>query len=150
MEEATRTELEIQKAEAMRAFKTATSDVVRRELEKDVEQLEARINGSSAEHTKLKIAECDIDAFMEYAKSIMEHPAKALLNTVNTRQQESLYSVVFDELPTIEQMANGTPKLSWVFRLSEDSGHSKSVLAGPAGFEPAIAVLETAVLPLKL
>ena len=74
----------------MRAFKAATSNVVRRELEKDIEQLQARINGSSVEHAKLKITKSDVDAFVEYTKSILEHPAKALINTVNTPQQEYL------------------------------------------------------------
>lgn len=141
-------ELEVQKQQAVDAFKVTTSDVMRRELEKGIEMLDTQINGSNTEHAKLKIKESDIDAFMEYAKNIMEHPAKALLNTVNTRHQESLYSVVFDELPTITQMVNGTPKLSWVFRLFEDSGDAESQLAGPPGIGPGLSVLETDVLPL--
>jgi site-specific DNA recombinase len=141
-------DLEIQKRAAVDAFKTATGDVMRRELEKDIEQLDAQINGSNVEHAKLKVTEADIDVFVEYAKNIMEHPAEALLNTVNTRQQESLYSIVFDELPTITQMVNGTPKLSWIFRLSQRSETPESVLAGPPGIGPGLSVLETDVLPL--
>ena len=142
-------ELELQKQGAVNAFKATTSDVVRRELEKQIEGLEVQINDSSAEHTKLTVSESDIDAFLVEAKSVMEHPAELLLDTVNKRQLESVYSLVFDELPTITEMVNGTPKVSWVFRLFEDSGDTKKQLAGPPGIEPGPTVLETDVLPLN-
>ncbi|MFA5745208.1 MAG: recombinase family protein, partial [Candidatus Paceibacterota bacterium] len=47
-------ELEVQKQQAMDAFKATASSVVRRELEKDIETLDAQINGSNAEHAKIK------------------------------------------------------------------------------------------------
>ena len=59
-----------------------------------------------------------------------------------------MYSLVFEELPTFAELDNGTPKLTWIFKLSGDSGDAESVLAGPPGIGPGLSVLETDVLPL--
>jgi hypothetical protein len=95
------------------------------------------------------IEESDIVQFMEYAKNFIEHPAEFLLNTENTRQQVSLYSRVFEDLPTVPEFDSRTPKLSYILRFLEDSDGSESVLAGPVGIEPTLSVLETDVLPLN-
>lgn len=142
-------ELELLKKQAIDAFKTATSDLMRHELEREAVDLDNQIQAARTQRTKLEIVESDIDDFIRRAKTVIEHPSKLLLNTANMRQQELLYSLVFDELPTVAELDSGTPKLSWYFRLSEDSGGTESVLAGPPGLEPGTAVLETAVLPLN-
>lgn len=143
-------ELELQKKQAIEAFVTTTSPVMREALEKQAEELDEQIKNSRIESTKMEVQESDIDAFLKEAKIVMEHPAELLLNPANTPQLVSLYSLVFEATPTFDEIDNGTPKLSWVFRLSDDSGGTESQLAGPPGLEPGTSVLETDVLPLKL
>jgi site-specific DNA recombinase len=123
-------ELELQKKQSIDAFKAATSDFMRETFEKEAIELDSRIKVAGALNTKLGIGEKDIDDFIEYTKSFIEHPAKLLLNTANTRQQVSLYSLVFDTLPSVPELDSRTPKLSWIIRLSEDSNDHESVLAG--------------------
>ena len=141
-------ELELLKKQAIDAFKTATSEVMRHELEKDAVDLDNRIKAARTQRTKLEIEESDIDDFIREAKGVMEHPAKLLLNPANMQQQESMYSLVFEELPTYAELDNGTPKLTWIFKLSGDSGDAESVLAGPPGIGPGLSLLESDVLPL--
>jgi site-specific DNA recombinase len=143
------TELELQKAQIVEAFKTTTSDLMRRELEVQAEAIDSQIKGSRVERTKLEIEESDIDSFLKKAKTAIEHPSELLLKSVNTTQKEGLYSLVFDAGPTYVEMVNRTPKLSWVFRLSDASLDTESVLAGPVGIEPTMSVLETEVIPLN-
>ena len=128
-------ELELQKRQVIEAFKTATSDLMRRELEADAEKLDAQIRGGRTERTKLEVQESDIDSFLKEAKKVMEHPAELLLNPVNTPQLVSLYSLVFDATPTYPEIANGTPKLSWVFLLSDASQSDEFRLAGLQSLE---------------
>jgi site-specific DNA recombinase len=142
-------ELELQKARAIEAFKAATSDFMREECEKDAIEMDTRIKAAKAIGNKLAVSESDIDAFVGYTKNFIEHPANLLLNTANTTQQVSLYSLVFDDLPSVPELDSRTPKLSPILRLSLDSNDDESVLAGPVGIEPTMSVLETDVIPFN-
>jgi hypothetical protein len=108
-------DLEAEKAQTVQAFKMATSDAMRRNLDEDAERIEKQIEATKSEHHKLEIAEGDIEAFLKEAQNILEHPALLLKTPVNISQQQLLYSLVFEELPTYEEIMNGTPKLTWVF-----------------------------------
>ena len=142
-------ELDLQKKQLVEAFTAATSDFMRQELEQKAQQIDAQIKGSRAERTKLEVEESDIDSFLRHAGKVIEHPAKLLLNPANTTQLVSLYTLVFDEVPTYTEINNRTPKLSWVFKLSDGSESEKTIWAGPRGIEPRPTVLETDVLPLN-
>ncbi len=142
-------DLELQKKQSIEAFKAATSDFMRETFEKEAIDFDSRIKAAGALSVKLGINENDIDDFIGYTKTFIEHPAKLLLNTANTRQQVSLYSLIFDTLPSVPELDSRTPKLSWIIRLSEHSNDDESVLAGPVGIEPTLSVLETDVLPLN-
>ena len=51
----------------------------------------------------------------------MEHPVQILANIRNMNEQITMYGLFFEEFPTYEQIANGTPKLTLVFKLSEEN-----------------------------
>jgi hypothetical protein len=110
------------------AFVAATSPVLRTSLEKQVVELEERIKAAGSEDGKMGISEKDIEDFRAFGKETLEHLPELLLKPENTRQQTTLFSLVFDTFPTYEEMALGTPKLSWVFELSSDSANAESML----------------------
>ena len=97
-------DLELQKKQAIEAFKAATSDFMRETFEKEAVEFDTRIKAATTLGAKIGIVEKDIDEFIGYTKSFIEHPAKLLLNTANTRQQVSLYSLVFDTLPSVPEL----------------------------------------------
>ena len=121
-------DLEAQKAQVVQAFKFAASDAMRRGLEAEAEKLELQIEGARSERNSLEITESDIESFTKEAKSIMEHPSILLKNPINIQHQQMLYSLVFDEYPTYEEIVNGTPKLSWIFYLSSESCDPETML----------------------
>ena len=129
-------ELEAQKAQALRAFIAANSDSVRTDVEREMERLTKEIGQAQTERNKLEVKEQDIEDFTQHAKAVLEHPARFLLNPVNVQQQQALYSLVFEEMPTYEEILNGTPKLTWVFNVSSESETSDSMLVRPVGVEP--------------
>jgi DNA invertase Pin-like site-specific DNA recombinase len=110
------------------AFVVATSPVLRTTLEKQVVELEERIKAAGSEGGKMDVSEKDIEDFRAFGKETLEHLPELLLKPENTRQQTTLFSLVFDTFPTYEEISLGTPKLSWVFELSSDSANAESIL----------------------
>lgn len=68
-------ELEDKKAQAVRSFIAATNDMLKREIEKEIEAIETDIINSKSVRNTLEVQERDIHRFVRRAKYIMEHPA---------------------------------------------------------------------------
>ncbi len=66
----------------------------------------------------------------------MEHPAEILTKARDLYSRSRLASLFFEELPTYEDLLNGTQKLQPLFRLSEEFKRDKSLLVTPRGIEP--------------
>ncbi len=130
------TELKREQATLLNSFPTATSDVMRRHIEKQVEILEKRIVRATEERDKIEIEERDVKTFVKYAKDLVEHPAKMLANNRNPYAQKALFSLVFEEPLTYTQVVNGTPNLSFIFKLSSTKVSTKSSLVTLRGIEP--------------
>jgi hypothetical protein len=92
------------------------SPIVRRQLEEKINALEVRIEQAQGVREQLEIQERDVKAFIRYAKYVMEHPAEVLIDNKDLAAQRTLFGLVFEEPPTYQQIRNGTPKLSLVFR----------------------------------
>lgn len=129
-------DLEVQQAATIEVIMATRSPVVRERLEQKVEQLENEIKNARKERDKIQITRDDIKLFMSEAKQIMEHPAEVLLNQGDFRVQRGLYGLVFEEMPTYENILNGTPKLSYVFELSSTFFVNESQLVASRGIEP--------------
>lgn len=128
-------ELEIRKAAAVNSFKLATSDVMRRSLEADAVDLDKQIANAGAVHPTVRIAESDIKGYFKFVEKIIEHPSKMLKARANHEQLRACFSLVFRALPTREEIANRTPKLRWIFRLSSRLEEANSLKVSLQGFE---------------
>ncbi|HLX70111.1 MAG TPA: recombinase family protein [Verrucomicrobiae bacterium] len=115
------------------AFVAATSPVLRGRLEKEIDDLEVMIKMASGESQKIDISSDDIERFKRYGKFLLEHLSELLLNPENLRLQTTLFSLVFEKFPTYEEIAFGTPKLSWIFELSSESATANSILVHLGG-----------------
>jgi DNA invertase Pin-like site-specific DNA recombinase len=108
--ERTIAELEVRKAEAVRAFKLATTDLLRRSFEAEAAAIQSQIESASSVPPKPEIAEREVEDYLRDAKRIMEHPSILLKNPASAQEQRALYSLVFERLPTYEEMRDGTAK----------------------------------------
>ncbi len=79
----------------------------------------------------------------------MEHPYKILEDIRTPDEQRELFSLFFEENPTYIDLINGTPKLTFIFKLNQQFHTTKSDIAGGAGIEPTPKRLECFVLPLN-
>lgn len=121
-------DLEAEKSAALKAYIATKSDVVREGIEKQIDTLDKQIKSAQTERNGLEVTESDIDNFIKDVEYVIEHPSETLLNPVNTTQQRSLYSLVFDGLPTYPEIVNRTPRMSWIFKLNLESSNEESDL----------------------
>lgn len=118
--------LKAQQVNALEALTLASSSVARKKLEEIIDELEVQIIKAQEERNDIEVTEKDVKAFVKYAKAIMEHPNETLIETDDLIIQRTLFGLVFDEIPTYQDILNGTPKLSYIFKLSEDFETNKS------------------------
>jgi site-specific DNA recombinase len=132
------TTLKREQASLMDDFSATSSQVLRKKLEEKIEDLEKRINKATEQRDKIEIEERDIKSFVKYAKDLVEHPVKMLANNKNPYTQSALFDLVFDSPLTYAQIINGTPKLSFIFKLSDTKQSDKSAMVTLRGIEPRL------------
>jgi len=128
-------ELKAEQATKIQAIVNTNSDIVRKKLEQEVEELETKIKEARRESLKVQINENDIKAFIKEAKKVMEHPSELLLDSVNINSKEALFGLVFEEIPTYHQIISRTPKLHWIFNASLDSIDTQTHAVSPLYLE---------------
>jgi site-specific DNA recombinase len=128
-------DLETEKSDAVRAFKLATSDTMRRSLEQDVERLEREIVKAGQTPQGRTVTDRDLAHYLIHAQIMMEHPWLMLDSKASPIEIEASYAFVFDDLPTYEQLCDGTPKLAWIFSVVCRSERHKSGQVGPNSLE---------------
>ena len=68
----------------------------------------------------------------------MEHPVEMLIEQSNLTALKGLFGLVFEELPTYEDILNGTPKMSLAYNLSSEFVSAKARTVTPPGIEPGL------------
>lgn len=116
-------------------IKFLESSVAIRSMEAELERLELEIGKLQDQRNKKDDEETDIQTLINYCLYFMEHLKELLLEGVNPLKDAAMFGLVFDELPTYEDLANGTPRLAPVFVLNRDYESSKSLSVSPQRFE---------------
>ncbi len=132
-------DLKAELAQKLDAFGLAKNQIVKDMLEGQIVALDAQIKKTESERNKIEINEMSIRAFRQYAGQLMEHPAKILTEADNLHARRSLMTLFFEEVPTYNEILNGTPKLQPLFRLSESYKVDKSQLVTLPGVEPGFS-----------
>ena len=114
-----RRRLKIEQESALEALIAATQPSVREKLEARIEDLERQIEELTEEDSD-EVNGSQIDRFVDQVCELMEHPLRHLKDPYNVERQQELWNLVFDQPPTYDQIANGTPSLSLVFKLNRD------------------------------
>ena len=132
------TELRAEKNKNIEAFTSTKSEILRAELERKIEELHNQIENAQEQRNGIEIAENDIHAFTRYVKNLMEHPVEMLIEQSNLTALKGLFGLVFEELPTYEDILNGTPKMSLAYNLSSEFVSAKARTVTPPGIEPGL------------
>ncbi len=131
-------ELKEKKVLKLKAIETSNSEIVKRDLELEYEQLHTEMLQAQEERNLLDITEDQIHEFLQYAKYLMEHPTEMLEKPSNKQEQLALYSLFFDGLPTYEEILSGTPKLTLLFKVKNENSDDKSQSVTLRGIEPRL------------
>jgi len=108
-----------------------TKSVVYRNLEEKIEKLDNEIKDAEVVRNKSEATEHDFVAYSKHARHLLEHPGQILLKTRKKEDQQAIWSLVFEELPTYEEITTGTPKLSLCFNVKNTlSGASDGIVVG--------------------
>ena len=99
-------------------IKQVGSELVRKALEGEYEELEGRLKQAREDRNKQVKKEISAKLGFQYARYFMEHLEELLIDTQNVKRQEQLFGMIFNELPTYDQIVDGTANLAEYFRLN--------------------------------
>jgi site-specific DNA recombinase len=122
--------LEQRQASLVDKIASSKSAIVQEKLEAQIEELEDTIKATRRQLQSTGVREDEIDAYFDIAKKLMEHPTKHIMNAPTKEKTEKLWSFVFQKRPTYQDMVDGTPDLTLIYRLNRDIGTDENLLAG--------------------
>ena len=129
-------DLESEKLALIKSFPNATLDVVRKSIEEQISTIQKQIDQAKVSRNEMEVDEMDVGNFIEWCRGIMEHPANILKDIRSEQELVQTASLFFEEFPTYAQIASGTPKLTSVFKLSEEFKVNEDLLVTLPGVEP--------------
>lgn len=95
----------------LEAFLDAKSETTRALLEKQVEDVAAEITRLEGDARSVEFSIADIDKVVAYAREIGKDPASTLIDPENPVRQARLLDLLFEEMPTYDEIDSGTPKI---------------------------------------
>ncbi len=117
-------------------IKLLNSATVIQSFEEDIERLQLEKTQLMALRDKKEDDQVEVQTVINYYKYYMEHLEELLLGSDNPHQNAAMFSLVFEETPTYQELIDGTPKLACIFKLNEAYKKSKSLSVTRLGFEP--------------
>ena len=129
-------ELVVKRKNILETIKTTESMSVKKALEKEFEELDSEIDSAKNNRNKVEEKELNVKQALRYACYLMEHPKELLINKDNMINQRYIFGLVFDTLPTVDELVSGTAKLQPIFQLKGNENMSKSDLVQLVGVEP--------------
>lgn len=103
------------------------------EAEGEIEAIDKQIEEALGERNKKEQEEVDIHKLIESAKYLMEHLEILLLQGDDPFKRAILFSLAFEGLPTYEELKNGTPRLSPLFKLNQAFNRGENLSSGADG-----------------
>lgn len=115
-------------------IKMLSSPVVLKKIEEEIEDITVKIEFLKKNRTLQEIKESDLIVYINFAKFFMEHLEKLFINTVEMEKQEKLFELVFETMPTYEELKNGTPVLTPILAIFQEINNKKKLWAPPESF----------------
>jgi site-specific DNA recombinase len=114
-------------------LKFATTPTGFQVIEEELTKVGSEIAQATIKRNKTEDEEIDVKTLVNAAKYWMEHFDFLLLETKNQLHKATLFGKIFEELPTFEELKDGTPKLSSLFELNKDFNKGQNLLSGIDG-----------------
>lgn len=85
-------ELETEKRQKIEAYTSTKNEIIRSELEKQINDLHQQIEKTRENRNNIEIQENDVHSFVKYVRKLMEHPVEMLVKQDNIQVLKGLYS----------------------------------------------------------
>lgn len=119
-------------------FTQTDNSTIKKRLESQIDELETEIASAQDVRNKNEIDKDMVRLYLAHARNLIEHPEKLLLKANHIDELQQIWSFVFSELPTYNDLVNRTPKLTLVFEQTSKKRLKKSQLVAPRGIEPRL------------
>jgi hypothetical protein len=128
------TDLQNQVRQAVNKIKMLNSETTIKYMEEDIMRLEEEIKSLTVERQKMTPQESvNIEKFCAYVKYYAEHLDELLLHYSNPILQARYFGVIFNDVPTYDDIVRGTPdctKITGVNKIFKSKKSSSGILAG--------------------
>lgn len=104
---------------------------MRQAYEKQYAELENELVAAMTARDHKETEEFDVQTVISYCNYWMEHLQELLMDREKPLESARLFSLCFDEAPTVPQILDGTPKLSLLFRLNDSYRQAKNSHSEP-------------------
>ena len=105
-------------------------------MEEELEKVEAKLAQARGQRDNLEDTEIESETLLKHCKYFVEHLGDLLLGSTNPIQNAAFFGLMFDSVPTYEELKSGTPDLAPLFKLNEELNSSKSEVVSRQGVEP--------------
>lgn len=112
------------------------SPIALAEYKKRLSKLEKNLLEAKKERNDYELTETTVQEYTQIYLYFVEHMGEFLIDNSNPMSQKALFQIVFEELPTYDDIINRTAKITSVFRLLKESEQQKVPMAALRGFEP--------------
>ena len=123
-------------------IRVLSSPTVLKFMEEDLVRIERHIEALSEEKTKKEVEQpSHLAKVLARVKYFTEHLDELIIQQIDPIKKAQLFGVLFDQIPTVEDITYGTPKtplfrgVNGIFALAN---MDKGSLVVPRGFEPLI------------
>jgi hypothetical protein len=95
-------------------------------LANDIEKLQQNKVKLIQQRDNKEDEQVKIETLIAYTEYFMEHLHDLLLGGDDKQKNAAIFGLIFDQIPTYEELKNGTPKLSPLFTLNDAFVSSRS------------------------
>ncbi len=128
-------ELKTSAIAAAEKIKYLTSEIAIRYMEADLVKAEAEIQQLEQEKANKKSTgnNINMEVVMEHIGYFLEHLEELLIDTANPLKRAAFFGLIFDEMPTYQDLVSGTPKLAPYLALKHHFGTASVPIGDPTG-----------------
>ena len=119
-------------------IKVLSSETAIRYMEEDLIKIEKEISQLEAKKTETVHEDVNIEEVKATVKYFLEHLEELLIDSPNPVTRASYFGILFESLPTYEDLVSGTPQLAPFVGLNEEYQVSYNQMVTPRGIEPRL------------
>lgn len=128
--------LQVQRDQIDQVLNSLTIPRIIQSKEKELEKLDVQIAEAQDALQNAEKKRLDIHKLINRAYYFMEHLNELILTGEDKLKNGQMFGLLFDDLPTYEDIQNGTLQLSPLFKLNKDFKNKKDLKVSREGLEP--------------